>query len=62
MPPRHLEDERPPTTAPDRPWTPDTRRDPVLIGDIIVDTLAEIARRRATAPPPFPTQRTRPHP
>ncbi|MFD0275771.1 hypothetical protein ACFVHB_17960 [Kitasatospora sp. NPDC127111] len=60
MPPRHLEDERP-TAVPDRPWTPDTRRDPVLIGDILLDTLAELARRRAV-PIPFPAQRTRPHP
>ncbi|MBP0455412.1 MULTISPECIES: hypothetical protein [unclassified Kitasatospora] len=62
MPPRHLEDERPPTAGPVTHRTPDTLRDPVLIGDIIFDTLAEIARRRVTAPPPFPAQRTRPHP
>ncbi|MEU6234245.1 hypothetical protein [Kitasatospora sp. NPDC047058] len=62
MPPRHLEDERPPTAEPGPPRAPDTRRDPVLIGDILLDTLAELARRRPAPPVPFPAQRTRPHP
>ncbi|WP_406200975.1 hypothetical protein OH807_20695 [Kitasatospora sp. NBC_01560] len=62
MPPRHLEDECSPTTPPDLPRPPDTRRDPVLIGDILLDALAEIARHHAAPPAPFPAQRTRPHP
>lgn len=38
----------------------DTSRDPVLLGDILFHTLADLARR---APAPLlPPQRTRPHP
>ncbi|MGA5817165.1 hypothetical protein ACPC54_04790 [Kitasatospora sp. NPDC094028] len=44
------------TEAPAR----DTSRDPVLLGDVLFHTLADLARR---APAPLlPTQRTRPHP
>ncbi|MEU1509522.1 hypothetical protein [Kitasatospora sp. NPDC005748] len=57
---RHARDERPPTTPPDAPRE---TRDPVLIGDFIFDTLAELARRTTPdATPHVPSQRTRPHP
>ncbi|MEV0534321.1 hypothetical protein [Kitasatospora sp. NPDC050463] len=57
---RHAQDERPPTTTPDAPRE---TRDPVLIGDIIFDTIADLARRTTPAPTPHvPNQRTRPHP
>ncbi|MER8099656.1 hypothetical protein [Kitasatospora sp. NPDC094016] len=40
--------------------SPDASREPVLLGDVLFHTLAEIARR---APEPrLPAQRTRPHP
>ncbi|MEV7772967.1 hypothetical protein [Kitasatospora sp. NPDC086791] len=42
------------------PEAPGTSRDPVLIGDILFHTLADLARR--TAAPSLPAQRTRPHP
>ncbi|RKT16650.1 hypothetical protein BX285_0997 [Streptomyces sp. 1114.5] len=65
MPTRQLRDQPPATTHPDpqAPAAPDTSRDPVLLGDVLFHTLADLARR--TDPPTLPalpTQRTRPHP
>ncbi|MFD7829579.1 hypothetical protein [Kitasatospora sp. NPDC059803] len=58
MPTRQLRDEPPPTIPPAA--SPDASREPVLLGDVLFHTLAEIARR---APEPrLPAQRTRPHP
>ncbi|MER7770130.1 hypothetical protein [Kitasatospora sp. NPDC096140] len=62
MPTRQLRDQPPPTVRPDSagPDPSDTSRDPVLLGDVLFHTLAEIARR--TEAPALPAQRTRPHP
>ncbi|MFI6153738.1 hypothetical protein ACIBCA_13680 [Kitasatospora sp. NPDC051170] len=66
MPTRQLREECSPTTTPTDPSDPsdssarDTSRDPVLLGDVIFHTLAEIARRAPA--PALPTQRSRPHP
>ncbi|MFD8757020.1 hypothetical protein ACFV0O_39505 [Kitasatospora sp. NPDC059577] len=72
MPTRELRDQPPPTVRPDRsgpgpsgpdttgPGTTGTSRDPVLIGEVLFHTLADLARR--TAAPSLPAQRTRPHP
>ncbi|MFD0397114.1 hypothetical protein ACFVHI_03410 [Kitasatospora sp. NPDC127121] len=70
MPTRQLRDEPPPTIPPaaspdassgaSPDVSPDASREPVLLGDVLFHTLAEIARR---APEPrLPAQRTRPHP
>ncbi|MFJ2805697.1 hypothetical protein [Kitasatospora sp. NPDC087271] len=74
MPTRQLRDEPPPTIPPaaspdasrdvsrdvSSGASPDASREPVLLGDVLFHTLAEIARR---APEPrLPAQRTRPHP
>ncbi|MFF3001308.1 hypothetical protein ACFVTF_00650 [Kitasatospora sp. NPDC057940] len=70
MPTRQLRDEPPPTVPPAASpdasrdvfpdVSPDASREPVLLGDVLFHTLAEIARR---APEPrLPAQRTRPHP
>ncbi|WP_316522034.1 hypothetical protein [Kitasatospora brasiliensis] len=63
MPTRQLRDQPPQTAHPDTPTAPrlDTSRDPVLLGDVLFHTLADLARRTPTAPT-LPTQRTRPHP
>ncbi|MFJ3787983.1 hypothetical protein [Kitasatospora sp. NPDC090091] len=64
MPPRQLQvrplqDECSLTT----PGPRGASREPVLIGDILFEALAELAGRgTAEAPPPFPGQRTRAHP
>ncbi|MFJ8626422.1 hypothetical protein ACIRD3_26790 [Kitasatospora sp. NPDC093550] len=42
------------------PDASDAARDPVLLGDVLFHTLADLARR--TAAPGLPAQRTRPHP
>ncbi|WP_030055486.1 MULTISPECIES: hypothetical protein [Streptomyces] len=62
MPTRQLRDQSPPTARPDSPApdASDTSRDPVLLGDVLFHTLAELARR--TEAPSLPAQRTRPHP
>lgn len=62
MPTRQLRDQPPPTARPDArdPRAADDSRDPVLLGDVLFHTLAELARR--TAAPSLPAQRTRPHP
>ncbi|MFJ4094459.1 hypothetical protein ACIPYS_22990 [Kitasatospora sp. NPDC089913] len=58
MPTRQVRDESPPTDPED---VPPPSREPVLIGDILFDTLAELARRTAPAQPlRLPAQR--PHP
>lgn len=70
MPTRQLRDEPPPTIPPaaspdasrdvSSGASPGASREPVLLGDVLFHTLAEIARR---APEPrLPAQRTRPHP
>ncbi|MFJ9693807.1 hypothetical protein [Kitasatospora sp. NPDC101183] len=59
MPTRQLHEEQPPTTtATEVSW--DTSRDPVLLGDVLFQTLADLARRAPS--PPLPPQRSRPHP
>ncbi|MFE4970990.1 hypothetical protein ACFRAR_02590 [Kitasatospora sp. NPDC056651] len=62
MPTRQLRDQPPPTAHPDprAGRAPEASRDPVLLGDVLFHTLADLARR--TAAPSLPTQRTRPHP
>ncbi|MEU3559605.1 hypothetical protein [Kitasatospora sp. NPDC006786] len=62
MPTRQLRDQPPPTARPDTrdPRASDASRDPVLLGDVLFHTLAELARR--TCAPSLPAQRTRPHP
>ncbi|MFJ6379983.1 hypothetical protein ACIQI7_08265 [Kitasatospora sp. NPDC092039] len=62
MPTRQLRDQPPPTTRPGTrdPRAPGASRDPVLLGDVLFHTLAELARR--TSAPSLPAQRTRPHP
>ncbi|MEV6979574.1 hypothetical protein [Kitasatospora sp. NPDC093806] len=62
MPTRQVRDERPPTTPEDAPPpAPAPSREPVLIGDILFDTLADLASRTTpTHPLHLPTQR--PHP
>ncbi|MFF7992324.1 hypothetical protein ACFZDG_21325 [Kitasatospora xanthocidica] len=66
MPTRQLRDQPPPTVRPDPgpgpagPDATDSSRDPVLLGDVLFHTLAELARR--TEAPALPAQRTRPHP
>ncbi|MFJ2862934.1 hypothetical protein [Kitasatospora sp. NPDC087314] len=63
MPTRQLRDEPPPTAPPAAPSPdapPDASREPVLLGDVLFHTLAEIARRAPA--PSLPAQRTRPHP
>ncbi|MEU9043147.1 MULTISPECIES: hypothetical protein [unclassified Kitasatospora] len=62
MPTRQLRDQPPPTVRPGPcgPDEPDTSRDPVLLGDVLFHTLADLARR--TEAPSLPAQRTRPHP
>ncbi|MER7755776.1 hypothetical protein [Kitasatospora sp. NPDC097643] len=73
MPTRQLRDEPLPTAPPAASATspsPDAPRaaprEPVLLGDVLLDTLAEIARRAPEqaggAAPRLPAQRTRPHP
>ncbi|WP_158516410.1 hypothetical protein [Kitasatospora sp. MBT66] len=58
MPTRQVRDESPPTAPED---APPPSREPVLIGDILFDTLAELARRTTpTHPVRLPAQR--PHP
>ncbi|MET9403269.1 hypothetical protein [Kitasatospora sp. NPDC002965] len=58
MPTRQLRDERPPTTPEE---DPSPSREPVLIGDILFETLTDLARRGTpTTPVRLPTQR--PHP
>ncbi|MFF4384123.1 hypothetical protein [Kitasatospora sp. NPDC001547] len=68
MPTRQLRDQPPPTSRHDGhhghdgrgPQAPDASRDPVLLGDVLFHTLAELAR--GTRAPALPAQRTRPHP
>ncbi|MBD0674097.1 hypothetical protein ACIQOW_27165 [Kitasatospora sp. NPDC091335] len=62
MPTRQLSDQPPQTARPDPgdPQAPAASRDPVLLGDVLFHTLADLARR--TAAPSLPAQRTRPHP
>ncbi|MFJ8473914.1 hypothetical protein [Kitasatospora sp. NPDC094011] len=68
MPTRQLRDEPhptlpPPDPAPDAQDAPGPRtasREPVLLGEVLFHTLAELARR--TPDPSLPAQRTRPHP
>ncbi|MDH6703786.1 hypothetical protein P3T27_000467 [Kitasatospora sp. MAA19] len=67
MPTRQLRDEPPPTVPPAAPSpdassdvSPAASREPVLLGDVLFHTLAEIARRAPA--PSLPAQRTRPHP
>ncbi|MGW3073693.1 hypothetical protein [Kitasatospora sp. NPDC001132] len=62
MPARQLRDQPPPTARPDAQdrRAPDASRDPVLLGDVLFHTLAELARH--TSAPSLPAQRTRPHP
>ncbi|WP_049658064.1 hypothetical protein [Kitasatospora sp. MY 5-36] len=68
MPTRQLRDQPPPTARPDTrdpqaaeaPQAPEASRDPVLLGDVLFHTLADLARR--TSAPSLPAQRTRPHP
>ncbi|MFJ2582178.1 hypothetical protein [Kitasatospora aureofaciens] len=62
MPTRQLRDETPPTAP---PVARAASREPVLLGDVLFQTLAEIARRAPDGPEPeprLPAQRTRPHP
>ncbi|GAB7181815.1 hypothetical protein ATKI12_1646 [Kitasatospora sp. Ki12] len=64
MPTRQLRAQPPPTARPGPgsggPDATDTSRDPVLLGDVLFHTLADLARR--TEAPALPAQRTRPHP
>ncbi|MBD0688877.1 hypothetical protein [Streptomyces sp. CBMA123] len=75
MPTRQLRDEPPPTLpspatteCPDRaglhepPGVPAASREPVLLGEVLFHTLAELARRTPDQAPALPAQRTRPHP
>ncbi|MFD5462099.1 hypothetical protein ACFWIQ_04605 [Kitasatospora sp. NPDC127059] len=69
MPTRQLRDEPPPTLpSPDSPeaheppGAPVASREPVLLGEVLFHTLAELARRTPAQPPALPAQRTRPHP
>ncbi|MFD8702177.1 hypothetical protein ACFV1W_06055 [Kitasatospora sp. NPDC059648] len=78
MPTRQLRDEPPPTLpSPDAPAA-DRRaadlpaaepravrtasREPVVLGEVLFHTLAELARRTPDPVPALPAQRTRPHP
>ncbi|MER7671787.1 hypothetical protein ABTY61_25465 [Kitasatospora sp. NPDC096128] len=60
MPTRQLRDEPPPTVPSPDPAA--ASREPVLLGEVLFHTLAELARRTPDQPPAFPAQRTRPHP
>ncbi|WP_031074808.1 hypothetical protein [Streptomyces sp. NRRL WC-3742] len=60
MPTRQLREECSPTTTPDTEPAVAPSRDPVLLGDVLFHTLAEIARRAPA--PALPPQRSRPHP
>ncbi|MEU6968162.1 hypothetical protein AB0A71_10525 [Kitasatospora aureofaciens] len=73
MPTRQCRDEPPPTfpspdpqapdpRAPDAPISPTASREPVLLGEVLFHTLAELARRTPDPVPALPAQRTRPHP
>ncbi|MFF9642867.1 hypothetical protein [Kitasatospora aureofaciens] len=73
MPTRQCRDEPPPTLpspdphvpdpqAPDAPIPPTASREPVLLGEVLFHTLAELARRTPDPVPALPAQRTRPHP
>ncbi|MFH8379890.1 hypothetical protein ACH4E7_02945 [Kitasatospora sp. NPDC018058] len=70
MPTSQLRDEPPPTRrpttaypdAPDAPDAPVASREPVLLGEVLFHTLAELARRTPAPAPSLPAQRTRPHP
>ncbi|MBV2152713.1 hypothetical protein [Kitasatospora sp. SUK 42] len=64
MPTRQLRDAPPPTHRPVAPAldAPEASREPVLLGDVLFHTLAELARRTPDPAPALPTQRTRPHP
>ncbi|MFJ9775632.1 hypothetical protein ACIRVF_31040 [Kitasatospora sp. NPDC101157] len=48
--------------AADRRAVPTGSREPVLLGEVLFHTLAELARRTPDPVPAFPAQRTRPHP
>ncbi|WP_030233393.1 hypothetical protein [Streptomyces sp. NRRL S-350] len=62
MPTRQLRDQPPSPARPDSsaPDAIDTSRDPVLLGDVLFHTVADLARRACA--PSLPAQRTRPHP
>ncbi|CAM5449417.1 putative protein OS=Kitasatospora aureofaciens OX=1894 GN=GCM10010502_17350 PE=4 SV=1 [Kitasatospora aureofaciens] len=73
MPTRQCRDEPPPTLpspdprvpdprAMDAPISPTVSREPVLLGEVLFHTLAELARRTPDPVPALPAQRTRPHP
>ncbi|HJD80019.1 hypothetical protein [Kitasatospora aureofaciens] len=73
MPTRQCRDEPPPTLpspdpqvpdprAPDAPISPAASREPVLLGEVLFHTLAELARRTPDPVPALPAQRTGPHP
>ncbi|MEV7600620.1 hypothetical protein AB0O91_24940 [Kitasatospora sp. NPDC089797] len=65
---------QPPASAREARNTQDTRdtvdapgpraasREPVLLGEVLFHTLAELARRTPEPVPGLPAQRTRPHP
>ncbi|MEU4299431.1 hypothetical protein AB0F92_05250 [Kitasatospora aureofaciens] len=46
----------------DAPISPTASREPVLLGEVLFHTLAELARRTPDPVPALPAQRTRPHP
>ncbi|MFH9349422.1 hypothetical protein [Kitasatospora sp. NPDC017646] len=69
MPTRQLRDEPPPTLPSPDARGADTQaartapsREPVLLGEVLFHTLAELARRTPDPVPGLPAQRTRPHP
>ncbi|MER7849702.1 hypothetical protein ABTZ03_37860 [Kitasatospora sp. NPDC096077] len=73
MPTRQLRDEPHPTLPPpdpaqdvqdarDAPGPRTASREPVLLGEVLFHTLAELARRTPDPAPSLPAQRTRPHP
>ncbi|MFI9360034.1 hypothetical protein ACIG5E_03060 [Kitasatospora sp. NPDC053057] len=68
MPTRQLRDEPPPTLPSPDAQASHTQavqtasREPVLLGEVLFHTLAELARRTPAPAPVLPAQRTRPHP
>ncbi|MER6300282.1 hypothetical protein ABT247_12020 [Kitasatospora sp. NPDC001539] len=66
MPTSQLRDEppqtrRPAASQPDEP-PPAASREPVLLGEVLFHTLADLARRAPAPAAALPAQRTRPHP
>ncbi|MFI9321165.1 hypothetical protein ACIGXI_15465 [Kitasatospora aureofaciens] len=60
--PRAPDPRAPDPRAPDAPISPTASREPVLLGEVLFQTLAELARRTPDPVPALPAQRTRPHP